>query len=272
MDLINPVVRARIRAGAEDFEGFWDAAARELPWLRTWDKVFEADYPSFRWFVGAQTNLSFACLDHHVAEGRGGHAAVIYASERGERSTLTYAQLKREVERTAAALRGMGLGKGDRLTIYMPNCMEAVVLMLATVRIGAIHSVVFAGFAAPALADRIRASGSRLVFTADVGYRKGAEVDLKGIVDATMALGCESVERVVVLGRKQGDLALEAGRELSWEEFLERGKGLSGGYEPMEANEPAYILATSGTTATPKLVVHTHGGYAVGVYSQGKWC
>ena len=272
MDLINPVVRARIRAGAEDFEGFWDAAARELPWLRTWDKVFEADYPSFRWFVGAQTNLSFACLDRHVAEGRGGHAAVIYASERGERSTLTYAQLKREVERTAAALRGMGLGKGDRLTIYMPNCMEAVVLMLATVRIGAIHSIVFAGFAAPALADRIRASGSRLVFTADVGYRKGGEVDLKSIVDATMALGCESVERVVVLGRKQGDLALEAGRELSWEEFLERGKGLSGGYEPMEANEPAYILATSGTTATPKLVVHTHGGYAVGVYSQGKWC
>ena len=272
MDIVNPVVREWIREGAEDFEGFWDRAARQLPWLKTWDTVFEADYPSFRWFVGAQTNLSFACVDHHVVSGRGGHAAIIYASERGERQTLTYDQLLREVERTAAALRGMGLVRGDRLTVYMPNCLEAVVLMLATVRIGAIHSIVFAGFGAPALADRVRASGSKLLFTADVGYRKGGEVELKAIVDDTMALGCDSVERVVVLRRRDPDAPLVPGQDVSWDEFLAKGQGHSGGYEVMEANDPAYILATSGTTATPKLAVHTHGGYPVGVYNLGKWC
>ncbi|MEE8518650.1 MAG: AMP-binding protein, partial [Dehalococcoidia bacterium] len=255
-----------------DQDKLWDKAARELPWLRTWDTVFEPDYPTFKWFVGGQTNLSYLCIDHHVANGRGAHPAIIYASERGDRETLTYAQLKVSVERAAAALRGMGLTKGDRLTIYMPNCLEAVVLMLATVRIGAIHSVVFAGFSAPALADRIRASGSRLVVTADVAYRKGGEVRLKEIVDDALALGCDSVEHAVVLQRGAEAPPFQDGRDLSWEEFIAAGAGQDGGYVPMEANEPAYILATSGTTATPKLVVHTHGGYAVGVHSQGKWC
>ena len=151
MDIVNPIVKNRMRAGLEDSDAFWDSAARELPWLKTWDTVYEADYPTFRWFVGAQTNLSYMCVDHQTASGRGGHAAFIYASERGVRQIITYAQLQRQVERAAAALRGMGLRKGDRLTIYMPNALETVVLMLATVRIGAIHSIVFAGFSAPAL-------------------------------------------------------------------------------------------------------------------------
>jgi acetyl-CoA synthetase len=272
MDIVNPVVRRWMREGSEDFEGFWDKAARELPWLKTWDRVFDADYPSFKWFVGGQTNLSFSCVDHQVASGRAGHAAIIYANELGGRSTLTYAQLKREVEKTAAGLRGLGLGKGDRLTIYMPNCLEAVVLMLATVRIGAIHSVVFAGFSAPALADRVRASGSRAIFTADVAYRKGGVVRLKEIVDATMALGCEDVEHVVTLQREADAPALDGRLDVDWGAFIVGGRGQSGAFVPMESNDPAYILATSGTTATPKLVVHTHGGYQVGVYSQAKWC
>ena len=272
MDVINPVVRGYMRAGTEDFENFWDKAAREIPWLRTWESVFEADYPSFKWFTGAQTNLSYLCLDHQVASGRAGHAAIIYASERGERETLSYAQLKRAVEKAAAALRGLGLTKGDRLTIYMPNCLEAVILMLATVRIGAIHSIVFAGFSAPALADRIRASGSRLVVTADVAYRKGTEVRLKEIVDGALALGCDTVEHMVVLQRESEALTLQTGRDLLWSDFIAGGAGHDGGYVPMETNEPAYILATSGTTATPKLAVHTHGGYAVGIHSQGRWC
>ena len=272
MDIVNPIVRNLLRVGLEDSDAFWDNTARQLPWLRTWEKVYEADYPTFKWFLGAQTNLSYMCLDHQVASGRGGHTAFIYASERGNRELITYAQLKREVERTAAALRGLGLGKGDRLTIYMPNSLETVILMLATVRIGAIHSIVFAGFGAPALADRIRASGSRAVFTADVAFRKGTEVHLKSIVDGALALGCDSVEHQVVVLRTEAETPMTSGRDLSWDDFLAGGKGHSGTFEPMEANDPAYILATSGTTATPKLAVHTHGGYAVGVYGQGKWC
>ena len=272
MDIVNPIVRNLLRVGLEDSDAFWDNTARQLPWLRTWEKVYEADYPTFKWFLGAQTNLSYMCLDHQVASGRGGHTAFIYASERGNRELITYAQLKREVERTAAALRGLGLGKGDRLTIYMPNSLETVILMLATVRIGAIHSIVFAGFGAPALADRIRASGSRAVFTADVAFRKGTEVQLKSIVDGALALGCDSVEHQVVVLRTEAETPMTGGRDLSWDDFLAGGKGHSGAFEPMEANDPAYILATSGTTATPKLAVHTHGGYAVGVYGQGKWC
>ena len=272
MDIVNPIVRNLLRVGLEDSDAFWDNTARQLPWLRTWEKVYEADYPTFKWFLGAQTNLSYMCLDHQVASGRGGHTAFIYASERGNRELITYAQLKREVERTAAALRGLGLGKGDRLTIYMPNSLETVILMLATVRIGAIHSIVFAGFGAPALADRIRASGSRAVFTADVAFRKGTEVQLKSIVDGALALGCDSVEHQVVVLRTEAETPMTSGRDLSWDDFLTGGKGHSGTFEPMESNDPAYILATSGTTATPKLAVHTHGGYAVGVYGQGKWC
>ncbi len=272
MDLINPVIKSRIRAGAEDPDAFWDAAARALPWLKTWDTVFEPDYPSFKWFAGAQTNLSYMCVDHQVEAGRGGHAAFIYANERGEREVVTYAQLKRNVERCAAALRALGIGKGDRLTIYMPNSLETVTLMLATVRIGAIHSVVFAGFGAPALADRIERSGSRAVFSADIAYRRGAAVPLKGLVDAALELGCDAVERHVVLLRGDGDTPMKSGRDISWSEFIEGGAGRSGHIEPMEANDPAYILATSGTTASPKLAVHTHGGYPVGVYTQGSWC
>ena len=272
MDIVNPIVRNRLRVGLEDSDAFWDNTARQLPWLRTWEKVYEADYPTFKWFLGAQTNLSYMCLDHQVASGRGGHTAFIYASERGNRELITYAQLKREVERTAAALRSLGLGKGDRLTIYMPNSLETVILMLATVRIGAIHSIVFAGFGAPALADRIRASGSRAVFTADVAFRKGTEVQLKSIMDGALALGCDSVEHQVVVLRTEAETPMTSGRDLSWDDFLAGGKSHSGAFEPMESNDPAYILATSGTTATPKLAVHTHGGYAVGVYGQGKWC
>jgi acetyl-CoA synthetase len=260
------------REAEEDFEGFWARAAEELPWFRKWDRVFEPDYPSYRWFTGAQTNLAYNCLDHHIQGGAGDRVALIYANELGGRQSFTYAELAVEVERVAAALRGMGLNKGDRLTIYMPNCPEAAILMLATVRIGAIHSIVFAGFGSQALADRINASGSRLVFTADVAYRKGATVALKPLVDGAMELGCDTVERVVVLKREEAEPQLVTGRDVLWSEFLERGAGQSGHYVEMEANEPAYILATSGTTATPKLVVHTQGGYQVGIYSMGKWC
>ena len=201
MEVINPVIKNQLKEGIENPDFFWDRAARELPWLKTWDQVFQYDYPTFNWFIGAKTNLSYMCIDHHVNQGRGGHTAFIYANELGEREQITYAQLKRAVEKAAAGLRGLGIGKGDRLTVYMPNSLETVILMLATVRIGAIHSVVFAGFGAPALADRIKASGSKAVFSADIAYRKGSEVQLKSIVDDAIDLGCDSVEHQVVLKR-----------------------------------------------------------------------
>jgi acetyl-CoA synthetase len=272
VDLINPLVRRWLEDCRSDPDGFWARAADELPWFRTWDRVFEWTRPTFRWFIGGRTNLAHNCLDHHVARGWGGHAALVWVSERGERRVLTYAELKREVERAAAALQAMGIGKGDRVSVYMPTCPEAIAIMLATVRIGAIHSVVFAGFGAGALSDRIAASGSRLVFTADVTYRRGAEIRLKDIVDDALATGGETVEHVVVLRRGEAEVPMEPGRDVWWDGFLSGGAGREARAVPMESNEPAYILATSGTTAKPKLAVHTHGGYQVWIHSMGRWC
>jgi len=270
MDLVNPIVRRWLEAARRDPVGFWERAAEKLPWFRTWDRAFEWSYPTFRWFVGAQTNLSHNALDRHVAAGRGGHAALVYANERGERRVLTYGQLLREVERTAAALRGIGIAKGDRVTLYMPTCPEAIIAMLATVRVGAIHMAVFAGFGAKALADRIQASGSKLVLTADVTFRKGKLTRLEPIVAEALQQP-NDVEHVVVL-RREGSASQRDERDLDWDEFLAHARGESGEYVAMEANEPAFILATSGTTAKPKLAVHVHGGYQVHVCSMGSWC
>jgi acetyl-CoA synthetase len=272
MRLVNPIVRRWLDDGRSDPEAFWDRAARELHWFRPWDRTFVWTPPTFRWFEGGQTNLCFNALDLHVARGRGGHAALVGLNERGDCRVFTYAQLLSQVERLAAAMRGMGIGKGDRITIYMPTCPEAILLMLAAVRIGAIHVVVFAGFGSGALGDRIRASGSKAVFTADRTFRKGKDVGLKVIVDQALAGAPHAVEKVVVWTRDGARPPMTAGRDVPWEEFLEGGHGHGGGYVPMEANEPAFILATSGTTAKPKLAVHTHGGYAVHIASMAKWC
>jgi acetyl-CoA synthetase len=272
VSLIIPTVQRLVEDARQDPEGFWERAARELPWWKPWNRVFEWKFPTFRWFVGAETNLAHAALDVHVARGWGGHAALIYFNERGDRTVLTYAQLLHEVKRAAAALRGLGVVKGDRVTVYMPTSPEAIMLMLACVRIGAIHSVVFAGFGAKALGDRIQASGSRFVFTADVSYRKGKDVRLKEIVDEAIQTSGARVERVVILKRTTAPMPWIADRDLSWMEFLERSAGQRDDCERMEANDPAFILATSGTTAKPKLAIHTHGGYQVHIFSMGRWC
>jgi acetyl-CoA synthetase len=270
MALVNPVVQRTIQEARDDPEGFWGKAAEALPWFRKWDKVLDWTPPTFKWFVGGQTNLAYNALDYHVKRGWGGHTALIYVNERGEKQLFTYAQMLRQVEQMAAALRGMGIQKGDRVTIYMPVLPESIMLMLATVRIGAMHSVVFAGFGAKALGDRVQASGSKLVFTADVTFRKGKNVPLKGIVDEALEGVENGVERVIVLQRF-GEAAMKAGRDITWTEFMSKASGNSGAHVPMEANEPAFILATSGTTARPKLAIHTHGGYQVHIHSMGKW-
>jgi acetyl-CoA synthetase len=270
VDLVNPVVRNLMREAAEHPDEFWGAAAAQLPWFKRWERVFEWTPPTFRWFVGGETNLSYNCLDHHVNRDWGGHAALVYEREDGERQVFTYAQLLTAVERAAAALRGMGIGKGDRVAVYMPTCPEALVVMLACTRIGAIHLVVFAGFGAGALAERMQLSGAKALFGADITWRKGREVPLKGLMDeAVDAAG--GIERVVILRRGTGDVPMAAGRDITWEEFLALGEGQDSGHAVMEANEPAYILATSGTTAKPKLAVHTHGGYQVHIHAMAKW-
>ena len=271
MDLVSPIVQHWIQDARENPEAFWGKAAEQLPWFRTWDRVFEWTPPTFRWYSGGQTNLAYNALDHHVRRGWGGHTALVYINERGERQAFTYAQMLHEVKRLAAALRGMGIQKGDRVTIYMPTCPEAIMLMLAVVRIGAIHVVVFAGFGAQALADRVQASGSRLIFTTDITYRKGKDVQLKGIVDAALEGDSGSVERVIVHNRAGASTPMQPGRDITWQDFLSRAEGYSGEYVPMESNEPAFILATSGTTAKPKLAIHTHGGYQVHIHSMGQW-
>ncbi len=273
MDLVHPIARRWNEDARTDPEAFWSKAAEAIPWMQKWERAFEWTPPTFRWFSGGRTNLCWNAVDQHVAGGRGGHAALVGVNERGERRVFTYGQLLYEVERAAAALRGMGIRKGDRLTIYMPTMPEAIILMLATVRIGAIQVAVFAGFGAGALGDRIAASGSRLVFTADATFRKGKNVRLKEIVDAALQSTATAVERVVVLRRSgSAPCPMTPDRDISWDEFLERGAGFDGGVVPMESNEPAFILATSGTTARPKLAVHTHGGYQVHIVSMGKWC
>ncbi len=280
---LSPMVRRHVQEGLSDPEGYWERAARELPWFRTWDRVFEWTYPTFRWFIGAQTNLCFNAVDRHVDRGWGGHAALIYLNEKNERAVLTYAQLLYEVKRVAAALRGLGVKKGDRITVYMPTSPEAITLMLACVRIGAIHSVVFAGFGAKALSDRIAASGSRFVFTADVSYRKGKDFRLKEIVDEAVQSLEGGVEHVIMLRRiggpgkpggagGAGGPGGAGGCDIAWVDFLARAAGQSDDCVWMEANEPAFILATSGTTAKPKLAIHTHGGYQVHVFHMGRVC
>src|ERR671932_1710844 len=265
------LVRAWQREAAADPEGFWARAAHQLPWFRPWDRVFAWDPPTFRWFLGAQTNLSYNCLDRHVATGRGGHTALIALNERGERREYTYAQLLEAVTQLAAALRGLGIRKGDRIAIYMPTCPEAIALMLAAARIGAIHLVVFAGFGSGALGERLRLSGARALFTTDMTYRKGRDVRLKEIVDEAVNAAGQVVERVIVLSRIGGDVPLHEDRDIRWEDFLALGEGQDATHTVMEANEPAYILATSGTTARPKLAIHTHGPYQVLIHSMGRW-
>ena len=260
------------RRSLEDPDAFWSEAAQLIDWTTQPDRVFDQpEPPSFRWFPGGHTNLAYNALDRHVAAGRGDRTALIALDERGGRRTFSYRQLLGEVERAAAALRGLGLGRGDRLTLYMPTCAEAIVAMLAAVRIGAIHSVVFAGFGSGALGDRIRASGSRLVLAADVTFRKGKEVDLKTIVDHALSEDPGAVEHVVVLERQTGGAPMTRPRDMTWADFLAAGAGQDGGLADTASDDPAFILATSGTTAKPKLAVHGHGGYQVHIAAMGRW-
>ena len=278
IDLIPPQVRAFLRRGYEDLEGFWEEAALastgEIHWFKPWEKVFEWEYPTFRWFVGGLTNACYSAVDYNLEKGRGGRAALVAeTAETGEVRVVTYAQLLHLVKRYAAALRGLGVKKGDRVVIYMPMGVEPVAAMLACARIGAIHVVVFAGFSYQAVADRIQLSGAEYVLTQDVNHRRGATVELKQVVDrALQQVPPGQVKKVVVLRRaRDAERPLLQGRDIPWEEFEGMAEGQSDAVEPMESNEPLFLLPTSGTMAKPKVTVHVHGGYQQYVFSMGKW-
>ena len=260
-----------LKRALDDPEGFWGEVAQELHWFKPWDKVFEWNYPFFQWFKGGVTNLSYNCVDYHVKKGKGNRAAIIW--ENGEKQAtrvLTYNQLLFEVRRFAAALKASGVKKGDRVTIYMPMIPEATIAMLATTRIGAIHSVVFGGFGYGALADRIVDAESEIVVTTDAGYRKGKTIPLKGVVDQALK-EAKGVRTVIVLQRESDEPPMTPGRDVYWEEALDKGKGTSAEAVPMRSDELAFILYTSGTMAKPKGTVQPHGSYQVYIHAMGKW-
>jgi acetyl-CoA synthetase len=252
-----------------DPEAFRSGMAKELHWFSPWSKVLEWNYPWAKWFLGATCNIAYNCLDRHVASWRKNKAALIWVGENDQERVLTYAELYRQVNRCANALKKLGLVKGDRVTIYLPKIPEQMIAMLACARIGVIHSVVYSGFSAPALVSRINDAESRLVITADVGFDRSKVINLKPIVEEALKQ-CPTVEHVVMVRRQASTPPLAPPKEIDWLEWVNQEKTVCPA-EPLDSETPLYILYTSGTTGKPKGVVHVHGGYMVGTYTTTKY-
>ena len=223
-----------------DPEAFWSGMAKELHWFSPWNKVLEWNYPWAKWFVGATCNIAYNCLDRHVASSRKNKAALIWVGENDQERIFTYAELYRQVNRCANALKKLGLKTGDRVTIYLPKIPEQVIAMLACARIGVIHSVVYSGFSAPALASRINDAESRLVITADVGFDRSKILNLKPIVDDALKQ-CPSVEHVVVVRRQASSPPPVSPKEIDWTEWVKNEKAVCAA-EPLDSETPLYIL------------------------------
>jgi acetyl-CoA synthetase len=273
-----PEFRARAHARDEqlyadadrDPGAFWARMAGELEWSRHWDTVLDWRPPHAKWFAGGRLNVSVNCLDRHLRGPRRNKAALIWEGEPGDRRTLTYFDLYREVSAFANAMRALGLRKGDRVAIYLPLIPELAIAMLACARIGAVHNVVFGGFSAESLRDRINDAKCRLLVTADGGYRRGQIVPLKQVADEAIA-ATPSIEHVIVVQRGGAAMPVHIteGRD-HWYHRLMQDASFTCDAEPMDAEDMLYILYTSGTTGKPKGIVHTTGGYLVGVYATTK--
>ena len=262
------------RRSIEDPEGFWAEKADQLEWSKKWDRVLEADFPRgvIRWFTGGKLNASSNCLDRHLRNGHEGNPALIWEGEPdGQNRIYTYQQLHREVCKFANVLKKKGLKKGDRVALYMPMIPELPIAMLACARIGVIHSVVFGGFSAESLRDRILDCEAKLVVTTDGGFRRGKVIGLKQNVDLTLR-ECPSVQSCVVYKRTNIDVTMERERDSWWEEEMTAGD-ISSRCEPeeMDAEDPLFILYTSGSTGKPKGVLHTTGGYLLYALQTTKW-
>ena len=255
-----------------DLEGFWARhAEKEVHWFRKWDTTLEWDVPWAKWFVGGRTNVSYNCVDRHAETWRRTKAAIVWEGEPGDSVTLTYQDLHREVQKCANMLKGLGVRKGDRVSIYMGMVPELAVAMLACARIGAPHSIVFGGFSADSLRGRINDCQAKVLITQDAAWRRGRPVPLKAFADEALD-GCPTVESVIVLQRvgESSGASMTEGRDVWWHEEMDRA-GLVCPAEELDSEHPLFILYTSGTTGKPKGILHTTAGYLLGVHLTAKW-
>ncbi len=259
------------RQAVENRDQFWRKEALEhLHWFEPFDVVCRWNVPDAEWFVGGKTNASYNCLDRHLEAGRGDRTAIIWEGEPGDQRTLTYAELKTEVAKCAAALQELGIGVGDVVSIYMPMTPELAIAMLACARIGAIHSVIFAGFSAESIADRNHDAAAKLMITADGLYRRGKILPLKQTVDEALAKS-PTVEKCLVLKRTgQDGVSMTAGRDVWWHDVVDKQTGDLAAV-PLDSETPLFILYTSGSTGKPKGILHTTAGYNLWAKRTFEW-
>jgi|SaaInlLV_10m_DNA_2_1039722.scaffolds.fasta_scaffold00054_19 acetyl-CoA synthetase len=252
-----------------DIEKFWGRQAEKLTWFKKWDKVLSWNEPFAKWFEGGTLNASHLCLDVHMNSWRKNKVALHWEDEQGKTVSLSYAQLYREVNRFASVLKKLGVKKGDRIILYISMLPEAFIAMLASARIGAIHSVVFSGFGSQALADRINDAGATIVITADFGLRRGKLIPIKSVVDEALELS-STVQKVIVVKRTEKEVEMKFGRDNFYHDLMKTAENY---VEPehVDATDPLFILYTSGTTGKPKGIVHSTGGYLVYINSVFKW-
>jgi acetyl-CoA synthetase len=258
------------RASIKDPEKFFAKQAEELHWFKKWRKVLEWKAPFAKWFIGGKINASDNCLDRHLETSRKNKAAIIWEGENFEQRTLTYAQLHREVSKAANVLISLGIKTGDRVAIYMGMTPELAIAVLACARIGATHTVIFGGFSAEAIRDRVNDCDAKLIITSDGAYRRGAVVDLKKNIDNAIANGCPSVNNVLVLRRTNNPVEMFTGRDVWWHDAMSEASAHCRAV-PLDSEHPLYILYTSGTTGKPKGIVHTTAGYLLGTYLTMKY-